>query len=125
MRVQLWDCGVRYQADGRDLPKSGSVQSRNNKISPPATAVVSFMGTPPLFAAIGNPEWVSARRTLTTVHVGLFPARYAVFLQTLKAAREKAGLTQAQLAKRLGETQTFVSKCERGERRIDDGRFRY
>jgi len=29
-------------------------------------------------------------------------ARYAVFLKTLKAAREKAGLTQVQLAKRLG-----------------------
>ena len=29
-------------------------------------------------------------------------ARYAVFLRTLKAAREKAGLTQVQLAKRLG-----------------------
>ncbi len=46
-------------------------------------------------------------------------ARYAVFLKTLKAARERAGLTQVRLAKRLGETQTFVSKCERGERRID------
>jgi transcriptional regulator with XRE-family HTH domain len=45
--------------------------------------------------------------------------RYAVFLKTLKEARERAGLTQIQLAKRLGETQTFVSKCERGERRID------
>jgi transcriptional regulator with XRE-family HTH domain len=45
--------------------------------------------------------------------------RYAVFLETLKAARERAGLTQVQLAKRLGETQTFVSKCERGDRRID------
>jgi len=28
-------------------------------------------------------------------------------------------VTQVQLAKQLGETQTFVSKCERGERRID------
>jgi transcriptional regulator with XRE-family HTH domain len=46
-------------------------------------------------------------------------ARYAVFLKTLKAARQRAGLRQVQVAKRLGETQTFVSKCERGERRID------
>lgn len=46
-------------------------------------------------------------------------ARYAVFLRTLKKARVDAGLTQVQLAKRLNETQTFVSKCERGERRID------
>ncbi len=46
-------------------------------------------------------------------------ARYAVFLKVLKKARQKAGLTQAQLARKIGETQTFVSKCERGERRID------
>jgi transcriptional regulator with XRE-family HTH domain len=45
--------------------------------------------------------------------------RYAVLLRVLREARERAGLTQVQLAKRIGETQTFVSKCERGERRID------
>jgi transcriptional regulator with XRE-family HTH domain len=46
-------------------------------------------------------------------------ARYAVFLQVLRDTREKAGLTQVQLARKIGETQTFVSKCERGERRVD------
>jgi len=46
-------------------------------------------------------------------------ARYAAFLKVLRDARRRAGLTQAQLARKIGETQTFVSKCERGERRID------
>jgi transcriptional regulator with XRE-family HTH domain len=46
-------------------------------------------------------------------------AGYAVFLKVLRKAREDAGLTQTQLAQRIGETQTFVSKCERGERRVD------
>ena len=46
-------------------------------------------------------------------------ARYAVFLKMLRKAREDAGLTQIHLARKIGETQTFVSKCERGERRID------
>jgi transcriptional regulator with XRE-family HTH domain len=46
-------------------------------------------------------------------------ARYAIFLNVLREARERAGLTQVQLARKIGETQTFVSKCERGERRID------
>jgi ribosome-binding protein aMBF1 (putative translation factor) len=46
-------------------------------------------------------------------------AHYAVFLKLLKKAREDAGLTQTQLARKIRETQTFVSKCERGERRID------
>jgi transcriptional regulator with XRE-family HTH domain len=46
-------------------------------------------------------------------------ARYAAFLRVLRETRVRAGLTQAQLARMIGETQTFVSKCERGERRID------
>ena len=45
--------------------------------------------------------------------------RYLVFLKMLRKAREDAGLTQAQVARKIRETQTFVSKCERGERRID------
>jgi transcriptional regulator with XRE-family HTH domain len=44
---------------------------------------------------------------------------YKVFLAVLRHARERARLTQEEVAKRLGGTQTFVSKCERGERRLD------
>lgn len=44
---------------------------------------------------------------------------YTLFLEYLKNARKKAGLTQERLAELLGETQSFVSKCERGERRLD------
>ena len=44
---------------------------------------------------------------------------YAHFLACLREEREKAGVTQDEMATRLGETQSFVSKCERGERRMD------
>ncbi len=37
----------------------------------------------------------------------------------LVAAREKAGLTQQQLADRLDRHQSFVAKYEGGERRVD------
>ena len=40
-------------------------------------------------------------------------------LALLVAAREKAGVTQQQLAERLGKPQSFVAKYEGGERRID------
>ena len=40
-------------------------------------------------------------------------------LRLLKATRQRLGVTQEELAARLGETQSFVSKCERGERRLD------
>jgi len=46
-------------------------------------------------------------------------ANYLVFLKMLKKARQDAGFTQSELARKIHETQTFVSKCERGERRID------
>ena len=46
-------------------------------------------------------------------------AHYAEFLKILKKVRQDAGLTQTELAQKIGETQTFISKCERGERRID------
>ncbi|WP_321944026.1 helix-turn-helix domain-containing protein [Paraburkholderia tropica] len=44
---------------------------------------------------------------------------YAVFLRFIRQTRVEAGLTQEDVAQRLGATQTFVSKCERGERRLD------
>jgi transcriptional regulator with XRE-family HTH domain len=34
-------------------------------------------------------------------------------------ARKQAGVTQAQLARKLGRPQSFVSKYELGERRLD------
>lgn len=46
-------------------------------------------------------------------------ADHARLISLLTAAREKAGLTQQQLADRLGKPQSFVAKYEGGERRID------
>ena len=44
---------------------------------------------------------------------------YDRFLKLLRKAREDAGQTQEQAAKRLKKHQSFVSKCESGERRVD------
>ena len=49
----------------------------------------------------------------------IYSRDYRVFLRLLKTTRREAGLNQEQVAARLGKTQTFVSKCERGERRVD------
>ncbi len=49
----------------------------------------------------------------------IFSHGYTVFLQVLRDTREQQGLTQIELAERLGQTQSFISKCERGERRLD------
>ncbi|MBB6143711.1 transcriptional regulator with XRE-family HTH domain [Silvibacterium bohemicum] len=49
----------------------------------------------------------------------IYSREYGVFLDLLRAERLAARMTQIDLAKKLKETQTFVSKCERGERRLD------
>jgi len=45
--------------------------------------------------------------------------RYQSLKQMLSDARKASGLSQTELAERLGRVQTFVSKYERGERRLD------
>ncbi|MBJ2286060.1 helix-turn-helix transcriptional regulator [Pseudomonas sp. MF6755] len=44
---------------------------------------------------------------------------YQTLLAVLRMVRKRHNVSQVELAERLGNTQTFVSKCERGERRID------
>ena len=44
---------------------------------------------------------------------------YKRFRELLVEARSKAGITQQDLASRLKRPQSFVSKYERGERRLD------
>lgn len=45
--------------------------------------------------------------------------KYDRLLNALRQARKKAGLTQIDVAKKLGTYASYVSKCESGERRID------
>ena len=49
----------------------------------------------------------------------IFTEEYAALLALLRETRKAAGLTQVQLAERVGETQSYVSKLERGELRLD------
>ena len=48
-----------------------------------------------------------------------FTPAYASFLKVLITARTHAGLTQTELAVRIGKDQRFVSLVERGVRRLD------
>lgn len=44
---------------------------------------------------------------------------YQVLVEGLRAARQDGGVTQTDLAERLGVDQSYVSKYERAERRLD------
>jgi transcriptional regulator with XRE-family HTH domain len=46
-------------------------------------------------------------------------ARHRALMKALLAARTKAGITQRELARRLGRSHSFVGKIESGERQLN------
>src|SRR6185437_1968682 len=46
-------------------------------------------------------------------------ARHKALIAALKAARESAGITQRELARRLDRAHSFVGKIESGERQLN------
>ncbi len=56
---------------------------------------------------------------MTAIGASVHRPEYHLMLALLRAARERAGLTQYDLADKLGRSQSFVGKCEMGERRLD------
>lgn len=80
----------------------------------------------PVYPALGYFEFCVNLQKITeqsSLHMGssksLHHQRYRIFLTRLRRARKEAGLTQAELAVAIGKSQTWVSKCELGERRVD------
>ena len=49
----------------------------------------------------------------------VFSNEYRVFRELLRDLRARKGITQAELSATLGMAQSFVSKYEMGERRLD------
>lgn len=49
----------------------------------------------------------------------VFSNRYQILLTELVEARRLAGITQVELARKLKKPQSYISKVERGERRLD------
>jgi transcriptional regulator with XRE-family HTH domain len=49
----------------------------------------------------------------------VYTVAYGRMLARLVEARRSAGLNQVELAEKLGRPQSFVSKIEKGDRRID------
>lgn len=49
----------------------------------------------------------------------IYSAEYKKVVEKLRVSREEVGLTQAQVADLLNKPQSYISKIERGERRLD------
>jgi transcriptional regulator with XRE-family HTH domain len=53
----------------------------------------------------------------------LHSRQYTIFRDLLAQAREDIGMTQVQVATKLGKPQSYVSKYESGDRRLDVTEF--
>ncbi|NJO17099.1 MAG: helix-turn-helix domain-containing protein [Thioploca sp.] len=49
----------------------------------------------------------------------IYSQQNQLLCKALKEMRERAGLTQRKLCRKLGREHSFISKCELGERRVD------
>ena len=56
---------------------------------------------------------------MRSVPASIYHPRYQAMRSALVEARKVAGLTQAEMAQRLGVGQSYVSKIERGESYVD------
>lgn len=66
-----------------------------------------------------SPQALEGARRVFGERSSIFTPEYQALLRLLRSTRQDAGLTQAQLGERLGQPQAIISKCERGERRLD------
>ena len=48
-----------------------------------------------------------------------YRVKYQNFIKRIREARLEAGFTQVEAGKRLKKPQAYISKSERGERRVD------
>jgi ribosome-binding protein aMBF1 (putative translation factor) len=48
-----------------------------------------------------------------------YERKYQQFIKRLRKARKLAQLTQVAAAEKLNKTQSYISKCEKGELRVD------
>jgi len=49
----------------------------------------------------------------------IYSREHRIIVFKLRKSRKEAGLTQEEVAKRISRPQSFVSKCEAGQRRLD------
>ncbi len=49
----------------------------------------------------------------------LYTKEHKAIIEKLKKARHEAGLDQVEVAKKLNKTQSYISKIESGQRKVD------
>lgn len=68
---------------------------------------------------IANRDQGVMEAKLTSMPDSMHTPAYKKLVASLRAIREEAGLTQRELAEKLGREQSFVGRIETGQRRVD------
>lgn len=97
------------------LPLDSAVAAAHLRHLPPGSEVQRQRSRYPGTRSWATGDWVSIPGAVRSIH----SVEYQVVLSLLKELRQEAGLRQADLAAIVGRPQTFVSKYELGERRLD------
>jgi ribosome-binding protein aMBF1 (putative translation factor) len=63
--------------------------------------------------------FANAQKIVNYSHKDVYEKEYQESIRRLKQARIDAGLSQQAVAERMGKPQSYVSKIESGERRLD------
>jgi ribosome-binding protein aMBF1 (putative translation factor) len=89
---------------------------RGKKDDPMQKAVTEFKLDGKTYVVLPKADYLRLRRGDTPPHtVDAIEYARASMGGDLRAAREEAGLTQAELAEKLGKSQTMVSQAEAGQ----------
>lgn len=97
------------------------LKARHSTNSRPSTEAPAERLRPSRDPAKGYPilGYPQGLRSSCAVEKSIYSSEYQQLCRLLRELRVEAGLTQKQVADRLQEAQSFVSKYESGERRLD------
>lgn len=72
-----------------------------------------------LYFAINLMSRIIWYQNATMIKKTIFEPKYKSLIESLKSLRKKQGISQRELAKRLGQTHCYVGRTETCERRLD------
>ena len=111
-------CTSYARPAGRSRPPSASVHRRNYF---PRPSILCRYKVAPTARLLGITRLGLSLNRLYNIFMGesIHSKDYKLFIERLRKVRLEAGITQVQAALKLKKPQSYVSKIERGERRID------
>jgi len=111
-RHPLWDCAAAEPKPSAAMAIAAIVAARD--LIPAAFNTSSGLSRSGITSSA-----LSVQRKTLALAATLHDPRYKVLIRALVDARKAAGLSQQELADRVGKPQSYIGKIETNERRLD------